>query len=204
MHGVLSIDIETYGPHGPILAIGAVFGSCRHVKSPATFCVALEVDPHQCSDERSNLFWKRNAALHTAMESTCVPFAEGMHQFLAFLDRCWKKSPSLKIVTDNPSFDIGLVDRLMQCMHRDTLQYNQLSGKYKFCVVDVLSLLQGALRRKNKTDIKSLFIDVCVELELAELSEFKTGKAHHPVNDAMLNYVLYCKYIAYCDGLLGE
>ena len=215
---VLAVDVEHFGPGGPIKSVGACLclepsheildslliniktGSWKNVDSKTYWTaerrrLLLRVPPEDrgvflrqsgFNDSTLEKFWINHPKTLAALDVNCVEYEEAC-RILAKWCESVKRSyaHALTIVSDNPSTDLAVVNRMLSKAGHLPLNYTT-QGEFTF-VQDVRMLIQGFQRSESS----------CINTFLRELNLTRDkNHMHVPSQDAMFASALYGLYLS--------
>lgn len=149
---IFALDIETRGmsaKHHGILSIGICIGSADEEK--VLFKTRFDLKPlvgqtmeQRCHDE----FWAKHQDLYAELTKAPMDAKSQMGEFRQLLDQYHSSCDSVYIVSDNPTFDFGIVNYYLQEFGHLPLSYKR-DESGKLCYVplhDSDSYARGAMR----------------------------------------------------------
>jgi hypothetical protein len=131
----LVVDIEKLGSgyEHALIAIGAMVGSLESgVLEAREWHLAPEpgqVPEQRCMDEH----WSKFPEQLKALQSDAQPFQPTMLAFLAWWDQAQERFPGIRIVSDNPEYDLGQLNwysKKAQPERRFSMRNVQATGAY--------------------------------------------------------------------------
>ena len=129
---ILSIDIETGGPQAsrhPLIAVGTCVRDTNGHKDKRIF--RMEFDESKFDPECAREFWSKHRDILDKIKTLPISTIQDVADYIDSVDRAY---PNLAIVSDNPAFDIGILDYHYDVvLNRKPLQY-RYDGKYRIIV----------------------------------------------------------------------
>jgi hypothetical protein len=180
---VLAVDIEASGSskkrHG-IVSIGAS-AQDRYSNEVASFQINLSLPSEKEYEEKCiKNFWQKNPEAYKFVQTNMVEPKIAIEKFTDFLgqvERNYNQNGQLRIVSDNPRFDVAWLNHYIdEYTDRHTLDHNMF-GDYRF-VWDINSMMKVLLSITRR--------NINADWGLADRLGFKSRwiADHNPLNDA--------------------
>jgi DNA polymerase III epsilon subunit-like protein len=181
---LLALDIETTGAnliHNAMIAIGFCLGDpLGNVIEKGRFCFAME--KHHVYEKRAlTEFWDHHKDILEIITKEARPIESEIKRFADILDGFDKKY-DLRIITDNPQFDVGFINYYFaKYLNRNPISYK--FGTIYRPIYDTDSYSRGVL----KMGYKSMWTDDKFISEKFQL-QVTAKPTHLPDDDAEYIY----------------
>ena len=181
---IMTVDIETSGPsilRNGILSIGICVGTHKGVLEKKRIDIKLSDDrvyDQQCMQQ----FWHYHPTLHQNIQKDAVVPHIGMQAFVNFICK-YESRYHVKIVTDNPSFDVYFINYYLEKYTNSLPLTYTLDGKYR-PIYDIKSAAKAVLGHKHFKNIQKYMTKNYPSIQ----------RDHYPDNDAEYLYYTY-RYI---------
>jgi len=109
---------------------------------------------------------------------------DAVQKLSAFVNQQFRRFPQLVVVGDNPSVDIGVIDRLFE--ERNLLPLQKRGPKF-FFILDLRCLVTGLLRQRHANVNLIHYFAKCYGCQRKDV--------HNPVEDALYWCAVYGAYL---------
>jgi hypothetical protein len=193
-HAILAFDIETRGEdmiaHG-IMSIGFCLGHADRFEVIQSGRISLKpiVEEFQTVEKRCmNEFWSKHPEVYKQLVDEAIQPNIGMYKLSSMLDQ-WDCNYDLRIVSDNPSFDLGQINFYLARYGMRPLSRNRMTGEYRN-MYDSDCHARGVRALGHES---AWISDKDTARELG--FEIETSATHLPDDDAKHIYEMYVKTV---------